>query len=151
MTPDNDIIKIVDKVLRHLPNDKVFDFYYEYNIIRESINLQDLITRKENAIEYQYMEIVKTDVFDFLSRYKYLEKEGNKLSEEGKAAKRIGHEEYQRRLKDIKDGEWYKSKLAKRQFEDYPSLVKRTWIAIILAAIGILLSGLGLWLKSKCQ
>lgn len=151
MTDEKDIIKIVDKVLQHLPSDKVFSFYNEYQNIRESINLQDLTTRKENALEYQYMEIVKTDVFDFLNRFNYLEKEENKLSEDGNAAKRLGHGVYQQRLRDIQDGEWYKSKLAKSQFNDYPNVVKRSWISILISFIALLLSAIALLIKWKCQ
>jgi hypothetical protein len=145
---DNDIIKITNWLLQQLPANDPFIFDDEYQKLKDSINVQ------ADTRFYWAVTLFGDKVLRFMNSFGYFDiyKDGRDvLSDKGREAKRLGHDEYKNRVVDIQDGEWYKSKLAQQQFEDYPNVVKRSWISIIIAGFAILIALITLWIKSKCQ
>lgn len=145
---DNDIIKITNWLLQQLPNNEPFIFDDEYKKLTESINV------KADTRFYLAATMYGANVFRFMNNHSYLEqhKDGRDLlSDEGREVKKLGHDEYQQRVADKEDGEWYKSKLARKQYEDYPNLIKRNWIAIVISIIAVVIAATSLWIKSKAQ
>ena len=148
----------LEEFLKFLPDYDHFVFDDQYENFVESKNvmrdIEDVELIKKETGSYLNHQLSKPFVKSLMERFNYLDNLNNglvRLSAEGIQAKTLTHTAYQERLQVISDGEWYKSKLAQKQFNDHPKLVRRANLAIGISIAGIALSGLLLWIKLKCQ